>query len=151
QGLPKISARHVVRPFSWPAGETANKALGQRLVRKAYSIIAVKQGQLTLQHVNQVRELAEKGENGKVLQLPGGVDVPRDDDFLVFLPRARAAQRSQSREFAYPVGLESGEARVTVKEISCVIRFRSIDWPTAQRETIEKGWVALDQHKLRTP
>ncbi len=38
---------------------------------------------------------------------------------------------------------------VAVKEISCVIRFRSIDWLSAQRETIRKGWAALDGDKLQ--
>ncbi len=146
----RISAHHVLWPFSRPAGEVANKALGKRLIRKAFAKFASGQGQLTLQHVQQVMELAEFGENGKVLQLPGGVDVRRDDDVLVFLLRNEGGRRSKERiEYAYPVELRGAETKIAVKEISCVMRLRSIDWPSTRRETIERGEAALDREKLQ--
>lgn len=151
QSQTKISAHHVVWPFAWPAGDVANRALGKRLVQKAFLDVAAKQGQLTLVHIEQVLDLAERGENGKVLQLPGGVDVRRDNDRLIFLRReARGEKKKAPVEFSYQVSLRGArDANVAVKEIGCVIRFRSIDWPDAQRETIKKGWAALDQDKLR--
>ena len=146
----RIPARHAVRPFSWPAGEAANKALGKRLVRKAFSKIASGQGQLTLEHVEQMMQLAKSGENGKVLQLPGGVDVRRDHDALVFLPRTAANKKSNPPiNYAYSVELPEVETAIAVKEIGCVMRLRSIDWPSSQRETIDKGWAALDRDKLQ--
>ncbi len=146
----RISAHHVLWPFSWPAGEVANRALGKRLIRKAFAKLASGQGQLTLQHVQQVMQLAESGENGKVLQLPGGVDVRRDDDALVFLLRAVSRKKGKVPiEYSYAVELRGEETRIAVKEIGCVMRLRSIDWPNAQRDTIQKGWVALDHEKLQ--
>jgi tRNA(Ile)-lysidine synthase len=151
-GVVRITTHDLARPFPLPVGSAANRALGKRLLRKAFEQLSSKTAQLNLGHVEQVLELAESGENGKMLQLPGRVDVRREDDQLVFLPRAPGGpERKQTREFAYPVELDSGETSITVKEIGCVIRFRSIDWPLAQRETKGNGWVALDQHKLRAP
>ena len=147
-GRIEIDARDVERPFPLPVSEVANHALGKRFVRKAFGELSSKSGQLTLQHVEQVMELAERGENGKVLQLPGEVDVRRDNDLLVFLPRISANKRAP-REFLYEVDLAGRETRVAVKEIGCVMRIRSIDWPNAGRETIETVQAALDQDKLR--
>src|SRR5262249_54106140 len=76
----RISAHHVLWPFSWPAGAVANRALGKRLIRRAFAKLAPVHGQLTLQHTQQILQLADSGENGKVLQLPGAVDVRRDED-----------------------------------------------------------------------
>jgi tRNA(Ile)-lysidine synthase len=150
-GTARISAHHIEWPFSWPAGETANRALGKRLARSAFAGVARKQGQLAIEHVNQIMQLASSGENGKVLQLPGGVDVRRDDDWLIFLARERITAKSKlPLEFEYAVPTRGAkDVNVAVKEIGCVIRFRSIDWPDAQRETIEKDWAVLDRDKLQ--
>ena len=140
--------RFPVRDLASPISE----ALASRMIRILVQRVRTKQGELSALHVEAVRELARRGENGKVLQLPGGVDVRRDDDWIVFLPRAmRGAKKEQAREFAYPVELTGGETIVNVKEIGCVFRFRSIDWPAAERETKGNGWSALDHHKLREP
>src|SRR5262249_54306471 len=131
---------------------STSEALGGRIIRMLVQGERTNEGELTALHVEAVRELAQSGENGKLLQLPGGVEVRRDDDLLVFLPRASGtARQKQSREFAYSVELRNEETVVTVKEIGCAIRFRSIDWPLTQRETKENGWAALDRHKLRDP
>lgn len=128
------------------------RALSARMVRLLVEEYKKPGSEVSAIHVDAVLRLAESGENGKILQLPGGVDVRREDDALVFLTRSSGdALEKKSCEFAYPVRLESGEACITVQEIGCVIRFRSIDWVAAQRETIENGWIALDQHKLRAP
>jgi tRNA(Ile)-lysidine synthase len=145
-----ISTHHLQWPFSWPAGEIANRALGKRLVRRAFAGVAVKQGQLTIGHVEEVMKLATSGENGKVLQLPGGVDVRRDDDVLVFMRRPKSGEEGRRPlEFAYRVELRDGETRIAVKEIGCVMRLRSIDWHSAQRETIDRGSGTLDREKLQ--
>ncbi len=146
-GRVTITAHDTQWPFALPVREVANRALGKRLVRKAFERLSSKSGQLTLRHVEQVLELAESGENGKLLQLPGEVDVRRDDDALVFL--ARRGKAKSSREYSYEVSREGSETRVAVKEIGCVIRIRSIDWPHAGRETIKSGEAALDREKLR--
>jgi tRNA(Ile)-lysidine synthase len=147
-GRPIISAHDLTSPFSPPAGSAANHALGKRLVREAFGRLSSKSGQLTLRHVEQVVHLAEHGENGKVLQLPGEVDVRRDNDMLVFLRRISREKRA-SREFSYEVDLAGRETRVAVKELSCVMRIRSIDWPSAGRETIQTVEAELDRRKLQ--
>ena len=146
----KLSANAIRAPFSWPASEAAQIALGRRLIRAAFSLHQKKAGQLTAKHVETVRRLAHTGENGKLLQLPGGVDVRRDDDWLVFLPReAKSKSRARAKEFAYPVDLRSEGSSVAVVELGCVFRLRSIDWPAGQRETKEDVKFALDADKLR--
>jgi len=60
-----------------------------------------------------VRQFAKSGENGKVLQLPGGVDVRRDDDALVFMPRTASDKKGKAQiEYAYPVKLDAGKRRL---------------------------------------
>jgi tRNA(Ile)-lysidine synthase len=139
--------RHPARDLA----DTSSSAIAGRMIRRLMEEARANAGELSLHHVEAVRQLARSGENGKVLQLPGGVDVRRDDDWLVFLKReARSEKKKAPMEFSYPVSLrDARDVNVAVKEISCVIRFRSIDWPDAQRETIKKGWAALDQDKLQ--
>jgi tRNA(Ile)-lysidine synthase len=159
----RIEAAKLLRPFAEEPfnaegteyaekkGESS-RAVSARMVRLLVDEHKRVGSELAAIHVEAVLRLAEDGENGKVVQLPGGVDVRREDEQLVFLPRGSGgAQKERSREFAYPVELDGGETSITVKEIGCVFRFRSIDWPLAQRETKGNGWVALDQHKLRAP
>jgi len=78
------------------------------------------------------------------------VDVRRDDDRLVFLRRETpGGETTSGREYSYVVSLGEEETSVRVKEIGCVMRIRSIDWPNAGRETIKTGAVALDREKLQ--
>ena len=130
---------------------SSSESMTSRMIRILVERERVHEGELSALHVKAVRDLARNGENGKVLQLPGGVDVRRDNDWLVFLRReARSEKKKAPVEFSYEISLRgAGGVNVAVKEISCVIRFRSIDWPDAQRETIEKGWAALDLDKLQ--
>jgi tRNA(Ile)-lysidine synthase len=127
------------------------RALSSRMVRLLVGEFKEAGGEISVTHVDAVLGLAKSGESGKVLQLPGGVDVRRDDDWLIFLPRAaRGAAKKAPVEFERAVTLrQDKDMNVAVKEISCVIRLRSIDWSDAQRETIKKGWAALDRDKLQ--
>jgi len=157
-----IEARNILRPALgvFPNTEHAEftekkrqgpRALSARMVRLLVDEYKEAGSEIAAIHVEAVLRLAENGENGKALQLPGGVDVRRDDDWLVFRPQpARDAKNKELIQFEYPVTLrDSNDVNVAVKEISCVIRIRSIDWPATQRETIRKGWAALDRDKLQ--
>jgi len=125
-------------------------AISTRMVRLLVGEHKKAGAELAANHVEAVLELARSGENGKVLQLPGGVDVRREDDALMFLPRSAHEEKGKAEiEYAYPVDLSGGETQIAVKEIGCVLRLRSIDWPSAQRETMKKGTAALDQEKLQ--
>ena len=55
-------------------------------------------GQITGQHIAAVLELARHGENGKAVQLPGGVDVRREQNELVFCTNSsRPALRTSGK------------------------------------------------------
>jgi tRNA(Ile)-lysidine synthetase-like protein len=105
-------------------------------------------GQLSAIHVEAVMRLAQQKHSGKVVQLPGGVEVRRERDWLWF--RARREVKEGSSAFSYPVDLSAGRAELCVVEHSCVLRFQVIDWPGEGRETKETGAV-LDRDKLRVP
>lgn len=112
-------------------------------------------GQLSATHVKAVLHLAEDQDSGKQVQLPAGVEVRRDRDALRFRPVEKAhlmeqAGRSTSQEYSYSVDLRSGDAEVSILEISRVVRFRVIDWPAEGRETSVTG-AYLDRNKLRLP
>jgi len=142
-GIRCIPARDLA--LSFPESVTS------RMIRILVQNERANEGELSVRHVETVRELARKGENGKVLQLPGGVDVRRADDWLFFLPRnGSGGKKREQIHFEYAIAFHGdGDVNVAVKEIGCVIRFRSIDWHNAQRETIKKGWAVLDRDKLQ--
>ena len=60
------------------------RALSGRLVLQLAAQGKVRAGQLTAAHVQAVLDLAENGEPGKLLQLPGGLRVRREPDALLF-------------------------------------------------------------------
>jgi hypothetical protein len=60
------------------------RALSSRLILDLASQVKPRSGQLTASHVHSVLQLAEKGEPGKSLQLPGGLRVRREHDALLF-------------------------------------------------------------------
>lgn len=97
-------------------------------------------------------DLAESGENGKCLQLPGGVEVRREHDSLVFCVSDGVAESRQRAplEFQHEIHLDGPTASICVPELGCVFRFRVIDWPAKRGDTIERGFV-LDREALRSP
>jgi len=126
-------------------------ALTSRIIRMLVKKVRENAGELSALHVDVVRQLARGGENGKVLQLPGKVDVRRDDNALVFLPRDKKnANKKSSKKFSHKVAL-GGETSIALQELGCVIRLRSIDWPIAGRDTSKSGGFALDEAMLNGP
>ena len=128
-----------------------SEALASRIIRVLVDKVRENAGELATLHVGAVRQLARSGENGKVLQLPGGVDVRRDNDALVFLARDKKnSNKKTSKEFSHKVEL-GRETSIALQEMGCVIRLRSIDWPIAGRDTSKRGGFALDEAKLNGP
>lgn len=139
-------------------------ALSKRLVRRIVREMKARAGQLSSQHVEAVLELAQRGQSGRQLALPGGVEVRRELDALTFLSaRDRAGQRMgdaskggpgnnslQSGVYEYEVNLESGSTAVHIPRLGCVFRLRVIDWPRKARETKTDAAV-LDRDRLREP
>jgi len=133
-------------------GTEKNFAIGGRIVRRIVGELKPREGQLNAAHVRSILELAESGENGKSLSLPGGVEVRREHDSLIFCAgdAIAKANRRKPLEFERAINLEGIKAEVSVPELGCVFRFRVIDWPAKRGDTIEKGFV-LDRDALQSP
>lgn len=136
-------------------GETKEEQTGlsARVIRLIAQKVRSKPGQWSADHIQKVLDLARRGESGKLLQMPGGIEVRRDRDSLIFCARAFAEKIPQSagHTFAYPIRITGSETKVPVPELGCVFRFRSIDWPSRRRDTIDESRFALDRDTLREP
>jgi tRNA(Ile)-lysidine synthase len=95
------------------------EALTKRMVRRLIEERKSGSGQILRQHVEMVMELARHGENGKTLQLPGGVDVRRERDELVFCGNStRAASESGAKRKAGEFGGASVSGRTSGKGLA---------------------------------
>ncbi|GAC1628907.1 MAG: tRNA lysidine(34) synthetase TilS [Candidatus Acidiferrum sp.] len=165
-GTAKITIAKLLRPAEGDSFRTAFEkggakknadawhALSKRIVRQLVAAVKPRAGQLTATHVSDVLQLAEHGESGKSLQLPGGVEVRRERDALLFRANAKTASGQITAipraQFAHDIDLTSGETLVRIPELGCAFRLTVIDWPAQRRETIDTGAV-LDRDRLRTP
>jgi tRNA(Ile)-lysidine synthase len=132
-----------------------SKALSSRLVRQIVKNVKPRGGQLIAQHVDAILALASRGQSGKSLPLPGGIEVRREGDVLVFLASGRTAsnnseEKTRSSEFSHDVDFVRGETAVRVAQLGCVFRLRAIDWPVKRGETIQREAV-LDRDRLLSP
>ena len=127
--------------------------LSKRIVRQIVEQLKQSGGEFGARHVEAVLELASHGHSGKSLQLPGGVEVRRERDTLLFLPRSNVRARDAASapcEFSYNIDLARGSLDLPVQELGCVFRFRVIDWPPKTAETNNRETV-LDRDRLRPP
>ena len=127
------------------------RAMKTRALRNIVATTKMRGGQLSREHVESTLELSEQLESGKKIQLPGGVEIRRERETLRF--RAGApdlpGQKAVS-SFAYPIDLATGIGQLRLVELSCLLHFREIDWPSEGRETRETGAV-LDRSRLVCP
>ena len=130
------------------------RAIQTRLLRRIVEHLKPRRGQLSATHVQALLALAQHPDSGKSLQLPGGVEVRRESQELVFLPAAKnqPARRGKTapREYSYEVDLRAGQAELHVLELPCRLHLRVIDWPREGRETTNTGAV-LDRGRLGVP
>jgi tRNA(Ile)-lysidine synthase len=131
------------------------KALSTRLVRQIVGKVKRGTGQLNAQHVDGILALASGGQSGKTLPLPGGIEVRRERDALVFLASPSSAssnskEKTLSREFSLDIDLARTETTVRVPQLGCVFRLTMIDWPLKRGETIQREAV-LDRDRLLSP
>jgi tRNA(Ile)-lysidine synthase len=150
----RIRAGDLLLPFR-EMNPASSKALSARLVRQIVRRVKPGAGQLTAQHVDAVLALASSGQNGKALQLPGGVEVRRERDGLDFLASGRSTsnngeEKTLPREFSHSIDLARAETTVHVAQLGCVFRLTAIDWPAKRGETIQRGAV-LDRDRLFSP
>jgi tRNA(Ile)-lysidine synthase len=134
--------------------ESAEKrALSKRMVRRIVESVKPRAGQLGAAHVAAVRQLARNGQSGSSLALPGGVEVRKERDALLFQAveniGVRTARRAP-REYEYKINLADRDTQVSVAELGCVFRLKVIDWPRKRGETSSDGAV-LDREQLRLP
>ncbi len=123
-------------------------ALGRRLVRRVVADVKPHAGQLSATHVAKVLELARYGKTGNSLPLPGGVEVRRNQDELVFC--ARETGKTATLEYEYQIDSLDRDKIVQVPELGCGFRFTVIDWLRNRGETSISGEV-LDAEALRCP
>jgi len=129
------------------------KALSTRMVRRIVEKVKPRAGQLGARHVEAVLELARNGRSGSSISLPGGVEVRKERDALVFQAVENAGGRalqSAPRKYEYKIDLAESDIEVRVAELGCVFRLRVIDWPPERGETNRDGAV-LDRDRLRFP
>jgi tRNA(Ile)-lysidine synthase len=130
-----------------------NRALSARMVRRIVESVKPHAGQLGANHVEAVLERARSGKSGSSLVLPGGVELRKERDSLLFHAIENAELQNSGRtpkEYEYKIDMVSGNAEVNVAEVGCVFRFRVIDWPPKRGET-SRDAVALDRDRLRSP
>jgi tRNA(Ile)-lysidine synthase len=138
-------------------------ALTKRMLRHLIEERKSGAGQIAGRHIAAVLELARHGENGKAAQLPGGVDVRRERNDMVFCgnssrpaPRTsgkREAEKTPLPQYEYKIDFtntRNGDVSLRVPQAQCVFRLRVIDWPAKRGETSESGAV-LDRDRLRLP
>jgi tRNA(Ile)-lysidine synthase len=123
------------------------------MVRHIVESIKPRAGQLGAKHVQSVLEFARSGQSGSSLELPGGVEVRRERDELVFHAIGNSKlerTREKNAQYEYNIDFANGAQEVPVPELECVFRFRVIDWPPNRAET-SKEWAVLDRNQLRLP
>ena len=128
-------------------------AMSKRMVRGIARRLKKQSGQWSARHVAAVLELARDGRNGSSLCLPGGIEVRKDREGLVFRAIGNAEThraRNAPCEFSYDIDLSRGAGDVRVPELGCVFRFRVIDWPAPGEENNKREMV-LDRERLRSP
>ena len=153
--------KHFTTPFeaqgkegteSTESTEKRNLGMAKRMVRHIVQQMKPRAGQLNAAHVRSILELAERGENGKRLPLPGGVEVRREHDGLIFCScdSTGKTNRGKPLEFERAIHLDGMTAEVSVPELGCVFRFRVIDWPAKRGDTIDRESV-LGCDALQSP
>jgi tRNA(Ile)-lysidine synthase len=143
KGLPKTSSEE-----QFPEANTI--ALRKRIVREIVKRVKPRAGELGSLHVDAALHLARSGHSGEILQLPGGVEVRRERDSLVFCAATSPKDKSQPGTFSLHVHLPAAGEELRVDALSRILRFRVIDWPSEGRETSKTGAV-LDRSRLRAP
>ncbi|HET6932573.1 MAG TPA: tRNA lysidine(34) synthetase TilS [Candidatus Acidoferrum sp.] len=126
------------------------RAMAKRMVRQLVKRVKPGCGELTSLHVESVLKLAEEGHSGKVLQLPGGVEVRRERDSLVFRSATSGRDKKEPATFSLHVQLPAVGSELRLDALSRILYVRVIDWPSEGRETTSTGAV-LDYDRLRAP
>jgi hypothetical protein len=82
----RIGIAELLDPLGMHRTEAAS-ALRARVILAIVEHVKPRRGQLLSGHLDTIVKLAKAGEPGKRLQLPGGVDVMRERNALLFCLR----------------------------------------------------------------
>ena len=109
-------------------------------------------GELTALHVAQVLDIARHGKTGAALQLPGGMEVRRHADALLFcaVSKKKDAPARDEQAYEHEIDFLLDTTVVQVPELQCAFRFTVIDWLGKRGETSISGEV-LNRDALRFP
>jgi tRNA(Ile)-lysidine synthase len=124
--------------------------LAKRMVRQLVMQVKPRPGELGALHVEAVLHLAAYGHSGQILQLPGGVEVRRERDTLIFRAALAGAEKAEPATFSMHVHLPATGGELRLDALSRILLFRVIDWPEEGRETSNTGAV-LNRGRLREP
>ena len=146
-----------------PRGMKGEQPLAKRMVRRLVILVKPRAGELGARHVEAVLKLAACGHSGQILQLPGGVEVRREREALVFRAADHESdadgkqkcpgageRKSAASEFSAEVRLPATGETLRLDTPSRILRLRVIDWPLEGRETKECRAV-LDRERLGVP
>jgi tRNA(Ile)-lysidine synthase len=134
----------------------ALEAVSKRLIRRLAAESRGPRGQLGSIHVEQILRLAREGRSGQRVPLPGGAEVERVFDRLVFTPPQTLTGKDQetteaTSSYEYSVDLsKEGTATVLIPEIRKRMCLKVIDWFGGARDTSISA-VTLDRDLLRPP
>ena len=147
----RISTKKLLEPI---AGARQVNAISRRVIRALVEEIKTHSGQLGAGHVEAVMALARQQRGGQALELPGGVEVRKEKEALVFLPvigRSKASTAGPAVDgYRHEMKLDRQTSQLHIVELSLVLHFRVIDWPAEGRETIDTRAV-LDWDRLQFP
>jgi tRNA(Ile)-lysidine synthase len=127
-----------------------HRAMAKRLVREIVKRVKPRAGEWGSRHLEAVLDLAQQGHSGKTLQLPGGVEVRRKPDALVFCAASAQTSKMPPKTYSFPVALPALAEELRLDALSHILHLRVIDWPCEGRETNKTG-ALLDRDRLRSP
>jgi tRNA(Ile)-lysidine synthase len=141
--------RTAVQIDAPPSHDGASSGLASRLIRlivrrlKAESAKS-RSTELTALHVSQILDLARSGRTGACLALPGGIQVRRHSDRVVFCKKAPPEAQPEEPSvpiYQYKIDSLSGATLVRVPALRCAFRFTVIDCFGKRGETSRSGEV----------
>jgi len=132
------------------SSEANTLALRKRIIREVVKRVKPRAGELGALHVDAVLDLARSGHSGKILQLPGGVEVRQERELLIFRAGPIGKDKTERGTFSLHVHLPGLGEALRLDALSRILHFRVIDWPSEGRETTSTGAV-LDRDRLRAP
>jgi tRNA(Ile)-lysidine synthase len=82
----RIALAGLLNPLGMEQSE-ASGVLQAKLIQEIVERTRQRRGQISATHIDTIIRFAKEGEPGKRLQIPGGIDVLREREALVFLQR----------------------------------------------------------------